>query len=712
MEADARRQDRQANVLGIAMPRTTTVFLVCGLAVFSAGVSAQPSEEEELAMAYGDKSFVTIATGTQVPVARAPAVASVITAEDIRALGATDLDEVLETVPGLHVARSTQTNMPVYEIRGVHRDTNPQVLMLVNGIPITTAFSGNRGNVWGGLPLENVARIEVIRGPGSALYGADAFVGVINITTKTSSDIDGTQTGLRAGSFRSGEAWILHGGNIGAMDVAAYLSVGTTSGSRRTVAADAQTGWDGVFGTHASHAPGPLDAGRDAVDGSLDLGYGNWRFRMGYKERDHVGSGTGVASALDPTGQNYSQMVTSDLTYRNAKLAKDWDVTVQGSLMQYKEFSDLVLFPPGAFGGAFADGMIGKPYKWERHGRLNGSALYSGFDKHRLRLGLGWTKDDIYKIQEQKNFNPNFTPIGTGSVADVIDVSDTVPFLRPRYRTVRYWFAQDEWDMAPDWTLTAGLRRDQYSDVGATTNPRLALAWAAAYNVTAKVLYGSAFRAPSFTELYNINNPVAIGNDKLTPEKMRTAEAALSWQVTPRLQLGVNVFRYRMSGIIQLVGATYQNTGAQTGKGLEFEAAWDATKDLRLSGNYSRQRSIDDATQQDAGLAPNNRVYLRGDWRFTPGWAANIQLNWVGERQRAPGDTRSALSGYRTVDLTVRTNRGTGHWEFAASVRNLFNADVREPSPYDFSAAHPFISLPNDFPLPGRWGYLQAEYKL
>src|SRR3990170_5803832 len=106
--------------------------------------AAPQSEEEELALAYGDKSFVTIATGTRQPIARAPSVASVVTAEDIAAIGATDLDEVLETVPGLHVARSPLGYNPIYTIRGIHTQYNPQVLMLVNGIPSTGVIFGNR----------------------------------------------------------------------------------------------------------------------------------------------------------------------------------------------------------------------------------------------------------------------------------------------------------------------------------------------------------------------------------------------------------------------------------------------------------------------------------------------------------------------------------------------------------------------------------------
>ncbi len=147
-------------------------------------------------------------------------------------MGATDLDQALESVPGLHVSMLNIASKPIYSFRGIFTGYNPEVLMLVNGIPITSAFQGDRGMVWGGMPLENVARIEVIRGPGSALYGADAFSGVINIITKTAADIDGTEYGLRAGSFNSRDAWIQHGGKLGKLDAAFYLRAGNTDGQK------------------------------------------------------------------------------------------------------------------------------------------------------------------------------------------------------------------------------------------------------------------------------------------------------------------------------------------------------------------------------------------------------------------------------------------------------------------------------------------------
>ena len=226
---------------------------VGALLVQMSGALAQTSsDEEELALVYGDKSTISIATGSPQPLRRAPAVATVITAEEIAAMGALDLDEVLETVPGIHVSRSTQIYSPLYMIRGIHSEFNPQTLMLQNGVPMTTLFVGNRGNIWGGLPVENIARIEIIRGPGSALYGADAYSGVINIITKTAAETPGFELGARTGSFKSRDGWVLHGGKRGPVDVAAYLRVGRTNGFKEPVTADAQTVLDGLFMTSAS----------------------------------------------------------------------------------------------------------------------------------------------------------------------------------------------------------------------------------------------------------------------------------------------------------------------------------------------------------------------------------------------------------------------------------------------------------------------------
>jgi iron complex outermembrane receptor protein len=106
------------------------------------------------------------------------------------------------------------------------------------------------------MPVNAIARIEVIRGPGAAVFGADAFAGVINLITKTKQDIEGTETGVRAGSFDSYEGWLLHGEDYGGFDVALSLEYQTTDGHKEVVQEDAPTQFDKLFGTHASLAPG------------------------------------------------------------------------------------------------------------------------------------------------------------------------------------------------------------------------------------------------------------------------------------------------------------------------------------------------------------------------------------------------------------------------------------------------------------------------
>lgn len=686
-------------------------FLLAALC-FAHVTLAQDGDEEDLAQVYGDKSVVTAATGTPQSLARAPAVATVLTAADIEALGARDLDDVLAQVPGLHISRSYMAYNPIYSFRGVDTQYNPQVLLLVNGIPITSVFLGERGNLWGGMPAYNISRVEVVRGPGSALYGADALTGVISIFTKTPAELIGTKIIADAGVHRTTNLAVTHGSNWGSVQIGAFFRFGTTDGLDKDIPVDAQNGLDKLYGTHASLAPGRLQLSYKALDAQLDLVSGAVTFRTAYKKRSDMGSGSGVANALDRDGRNSTERITADLTWRDANLFNNWDLSIQGNFFHLHEKSELVLFPPGAFGNTFPDGMRGSPMKWERHMGVSATALYSGFDHHRIRLGSGYEILDLYKVQELKNYTYEYVE-GVGnipkSLGPVIDVSDTNPFLRPHSRQVSYVFAQDEWTLAPDWALTAGIRHDRYSDFGHTTNPRLALIWDATYNITAKLLYGKAFRPPSFVELYNINNPVVIGNPTVKPETITTQEAAVTWQITNAVQLSMNAYWFDMKDILRFVpntdpttGNTAQNAGRLKGRGAEFEVTWNASRKHRLSGYLAVQHTRDPETGLDPGNAPRKTAWLRSDWRFLPGWALNTQVSWVADRVREPGDTRAPVKDYTLTDLTVRTDSAKRDWSLALVVRNLFNVDAREPSPA------PGL-IQEDFPLGGRSAYLQGS---
>lgn len=683
---------------------------ICALLALSwcGNAAAELSTEEELALVYGDRASISIATGSQQPIARAPAVATVVTAQDIQAMGATDLDQALRNVAGLHVSTNGLAMNPIYSFRGIHTRYNPQVLMLVNGIPITNVFWGDRSLFWGGMPLENVARIEVIRGPGSALYGADAFSGVINVITKTAAQIRGTEYGLRAGSFNTRDAWIQHGGELGDLDAAFYLRIGDTDGSKGIVQQDAQSVWDAAFGTTASLAPGPINTERKALDARADLSLDAWRFRAAYQQRE-VGVEAGLAGALDPNARVPESRLYLDMSYEQADWAQNWDVSGVIGYYDIKEkpaTPTFTLFPAGACIGlitnCFPNGMLGNPSHSERHTHGSVSAIYTGFEQHRIRVGGGFRLEDLYEVRETKNFDAVF-----GALPAVVDATGNpaLVFMLPHKRNLAYAFAQDEWSFARDWTLTAGVRHDRYSDFGGTTNPRLALVWDAAYNVTVKAMHGTAFRAPSFSEQYSINNPVTIGSPNVKPETIATDELAVFWQPTGNLETRLNFFHYRMRNIIRSVAGTYQNSGDQTGRGLELEATWDVIHDLRLTGSYSLQHSTDSATGQDAGMAPHRRLFARADWQLASFWQLGASLNHVAGRMREPGDARATVPDYTTVDLSLRHEKFAGNWDARATVNNLFDRKAWEPT---FMS----VGMPSDLPLPGRAFYLEIQHKL
>ena len=649
----------------------------------------------------GQIRVVSIASGTETPLDKAAAITSVINANDIAAMGATDLDQVLETVPGLHVNHSDQAFSPKYVFRGITSSNNPQALMLINGIPATTMMYGNRSNAWGGMPVKAIERIEVIRGPGSALYGADAYSGVINIITKGPESVDGQTVGGRVGSFDTRGGWLESGHQIGDLGLSLIMEYQTTDGWRETVERDAQTNLDEIFGTSASLAPGPVNTGVDQLDARFEVGGDQWTFRAGLQDRSNLGTGPGVAQALDPEGEFSSRRINADFSYRFPELADSLDVEARVSYFNITQDpeNDIVLYPPGAFDGAFPEGLIGSPGYKEHQARFDLSAIYRGFTNHRIQTGIGGLWADLYKVTERKNFNPDFSPKGS-----VVDVSgDPTEVWMPEENRLSYYvFVQDEWQFAQNWQLVSGIRFDDYSDFGSAINPRAALIWATTDTVTTKLLYGRAFRAPSLNELYVANNPVTMGNTDLGAETIDTFEIAVSHQLSAQLFYGINLFYYEIEDLITAIAVTgpvsqeYRNSEDRTGHGGEVELTYSPVDEVKLTANYAYQKSTDERNNSSVGEAPNHQLYGRMEWSVSPVWDFVTQLNWVGRQKRVASDPRSPVDDYTTVDLTLRAVDVLPDWTVSLAVKNLFDEDVRDPSPY----ADPVPAIPNDFPIP------------
>lgn len=678
---------------------------------------------EELSSYYPDEAISSISTATYKAIHLAPSVATVIRADEIKASGARLLDEVLETVPGLHVSQSPIRNSSIYSIRGIRTEWNPQVLLMVNGVPFNDYLTGSRPPLFR-LPVENIALIEVIRGPGSAVYGADAFAGVINVITKEGLDINGLAVGGRTGSFETRDGWLQYGGELGGWDLGVSLEYSRTEGDRgRVVQRDYQTELDMLFGTRASLAPGPLESGYALLNGAISLKQENWSIWFNSWNLRDAGVGPGVWQALDPVGSQQNDQYTLAVGYKKLEFADDWQLDARLSYRLFDQLSTYQILPPGtevpvgADGNlcvaagcgpagmvSFTDGVLGNPAGKQTEVRLEVAALFEGWQDHRIRIAMGADYDKL-RPRETKNFGPG---VIDGSVSPIdgtlTDVTGTpYIFVKQGSRGVRYLSLQDEWRLAGDWELTAGVRHDDYSDFGGTTNPRLALVWETGYFLTTKLLYGRAFRAPSLTELYFENNPVAVGNPDLKPESIDMLELVFDYRPDPRKVFILNLYSYRADDLIEFENGTAQNSRAQDGHGLELEAKWYATNTLQLKGNFALQYSEDAEDGTVIANAPRRQLFLAAAWQAAPAWSYYGQANWVMDRVRAAGDPRPPIGDNSTVDLSLRYQPSNPNWELAASVKNVFDADNREPSDG---------KIPNDYPLAGRSIYLEARYQL
>ena len=650
------------------------------------------------------KLETTIATNTKHTITNAPGVVTLITADDIKATGATNLMDVLEGVPGIHIRASHFAFRPLVHFRGANA---AQTLLMVNGTPMKDMMWGF-GIFWKGLPTSMIDRIEIIRGPGSALFGTDASAGVINVITKTAGKIENSEAGIRVGSFNTKTAWMQHGDNWNGFDIGLTAELFSTDGHDPFIEADAQTSSDQTYATNISHAPDTAGYGWDNKDIRFSIAKNNWRLLADYMQHNDLEIGLTGAGVLDPVTQASDSRYNIDLLYNDESFSQNWALDAELSYLHldYTSGDGFQERPPGYTDatGVYPDGIINQMRSAERRMNIETSGLYSGIENHGLRLGAGYTQQDLYSVEQFINsgIGPNGILLPVGS--PLVNVSDTpYAFAPEKIRKISYLFLQDVWAIDDELELTVGARYDDYSDFGNTFNPRLALVWENSDRLTTKLMYGQAFRAPSYQELFSETSRT-LGNANLNPEQSKTTELAFSFIATKDLHLNLNLYSLKQTDIIRAIAVTglakpqFQNTGDHTIHGFELEAQWQTTKDVRISGNYSRNNQDDSVfrTIQE----PDQNAYLRLDWGYLPEWNWNLQSNWISERPRASGDNRPPVEDYFLTDTTVRYARSES-WEFAASVRNLFDVDARE---YTGSA------IPNDLPLPERNFYAEMRY--
>jgi len=674
---------------------TWLIILICSPSLVLSDISTD--ELFELSMDELLDIEVEIVTGNTQKLSHAPAVASVISAAEIKAMGVTEFSQVLGMIPGVYVYPDPVARMDShFSIRGIQTADNSQVLILLDGHDMTYVATGSTPQNFR-MPVANISRIEVMRSPGSALYGADAFAGVINIITKQADEIDGSEAGWRQGSFNTQDIWLQHGASLdGEWNLAFSLETSSSGGD------------DGRIVQFNDEAYGFVDSGAlqtyyDYTNTQVTLSNSDWRFKLWNWNLDKAGNGQGAAQVVDPVGNDQSKLYLLDVNHEKKDLFVGWNLSSRFSFELVELDSQFVLYPPVA---PYTDGIIGNPGATQRKGVLSFRADYAALSGHRLLLGVGtkWVEVDP---RETKNFATN---AAEGVLQDVTGTQ--YAFMGRETRTVNHIFLQDEWDVNDDWALTAGVRYDNYSDFGNTTNPRMAVVWKGLSQLTTKLVYGRAFRAPAFSELYFRNNPASIGNPNVSSESIDTYEAVLDYRPVAEFNLVLSIFRYYINDLIdRSFGVPAQNIGKQNGNGFELEANWHVNSKLQLRSFYAFQHAEDGVTAEDVPNAPQQQFYASAHWGVLPQWFLGTQMKWIADRERAAGDPRPDIGDYTIIDATLKRRQLLPNMDFTFSVRNLFDENAREPSL--FEPAHTLgATIPGDYPLAGRSFYGEISFDL
>lgn len=659
---------------------------------------AGPTEKEELLLFYEEKDLVT-ATKRHTSLRKAPAIATIITADEIRNMGARNLEDILKMVPGFGVS-TNEWGTHMIEVRGIRTGTSEKILVMIDGHSLNRNTNGSATvyNVANKLPVENIKQVEVIRGPGSALYGNSAFVATINIITRNAEEINGLEVKGGGGSFDSFKGNLVGGKAIGdKLTVSGSLDRYQSSGPKLTVEADS------LSGTPFSKAPGYPDLHTEQTDAFLKLGYGDLAFSGHYQtQKEHAY--IGYASALTDGSYNAPENYWGELAY-NLGITQGLSSNLKLYYDAYQQGGNAVIFPSG-FAGSFPEGMIGKPMLKDR---TIGSELQFDWDMFKgnhLIIGVAYEELKQSDVKQQANFNPaNYSYIG--AVQDVADWNKNVT------RQIFATYLQDEWQLPAHVNLTAGLRYDNYSDFGDTLNPRVGLVWNFLENVDLKLLYGQAFRAPNFQELYNINNPVVIGNPDLKPERIQTYEAGIAWRLNRYFSANANYFFSRIKDQIGWAPSTVAgqpavnaNLGKTETQGVEVGANGAIGTDLYWKLSYTWQDPRDAATDKRLPFVPSQRANGSVNYALSKYVNLHTDILWTGARPRATGDTRPEMPDYATVDVAVTLKNFFKSLEIQATIHNLLDEKY-----YDLDTSGALKKVPGDFPREGISWFVTASYR-
>lgn len=607
----------------------------------------------------------------------APSSVTVVTAAEIKRYGYRTLADLLRSVRGFYL-----TYDRIYHFAGVRGfarpgDYNTRILLLVDGHRINDIIF-NQGLIGTDFPLDIdlIDRVEIIRGPSSSLYGTSAFFGVIDVITRSGGTIKGAEVSGEAGGYGAFKERASFGADRRPFQ-------GLVSGS-----ASRSGGKDLFFREFDSPATG------DGVASGTDFDR-NYSFftRLSYHDLSLEGLFGSRTKGL-PTAPYNAQFDNPDNRFRDERgfielkyeknFSEETGITGRVSYDLYRYRGTIVN----------ADSLVTNQDKddgawWGGEIKLTFKPLSS----HRATTGMEYQGA---VRQQQKNYDAD-------PYAVYLDDS----------RNTKVWAAyfQDEISLTSRLIANLGVRYDHYSDFGGTLNPRIALIYALCPDVTLKLLYGEAFRAPNVFELYyNDGGLSAKANPGLRPETVKTYEAILE-KKGEEYRAALSAFFYRIRDIISLETdpsdglLVYKNADQAKALGVEgeLERKWRSGAAGKVS--YSYQNARDDRTGEWLTNSPRHLFKANVILPLLPALLPDkvfggVEAQYTGKRKAR--DDRHA-GGYLLVNTTLFSSNIVKDLEFSASVYNLFGKKFQDPA----SEEHPEALIEQD----GRNFRLKLTYR-
>ena len=554
-----------------------SLLISCGLIGFVSAVQASKLAEEDIFTlsleALGDIK-VASSSVSEKTLSRAPNVISVITAERIQASGAQTLSELLHYLPGVQVLQR-RNGRDMLWIRGIPSGRNTKTLLLIDGVPQNeTIFGGWSPDET--VRVDNIARIELIRGPGSALYGGNAYAGVVSIVTKNAEAND--FAAVFQGKFQT------IGSEFGISAEKSDIKYRISGRTYDTKGHPQIYDRSGNASNHYNNV--------DAVNGQIKVSADKWM--VDYRYDNYM-----TEYPMYASGDYKSQRYTSNNFL--GQLAHEYaDIQLKHTLFfnsvnrvfdrdAFKEDDPRLFFS--------SDSQLSS----RRYG-LKSYALINNSDTLQTSLGLFIDKWHVSEYYETI-FVQNYQPVER-LLSGLRQGEDSTPSAE---NYAGLW-QQDLQLFDRKMELILGLRYDYHSIFGDKISTRFGMTWQSDKKWSVKLLWGSAYRPPTFLQQYEIRSDNNVpGNPDIEPETIKTSEFEFSYYYSANQTASARLFSSELKNFIQSIdGGQYQNTDDERRvEGAELEWRQAVTLENRLFDKMSFDVNYTFLDTKQASIARN-----------------------------------------------------------------------------------------------------------